>query len=146
MGAAGRASSAAENLPARWIDVAADAESVRSAVAEAMARHDYTRHGADESGVTKYRFGSPGAEFVSDALSLGLVLRVLGRPDGWAEIAVWTRTTPGGVRLTVSLVKGTFHAAKVRSLIVELIEVFRADGTLLDASAPLSSVDLEVGS
>lgn len=145
MGAAGRASSAAENLPARWIDVDADAESVRAVVADAMARHDYTRHGADEAGVTTYRFGSPGAEFVSDALSLGLVLRMLGRPDGWAEIAVWTMPTPAGVRLTVGLMKGTFHAAEVRTLIVELIEVFRADGTLLDASAPLSSVDLAVG-
>jgi len=145
MAAAGRASSAAENLPARWIDVAADDAAVRSVVDAAMLRHDYKRHDVGADGVTRYRFGSPGAEFVSDALSLGLVLRVLGKPDGWAEIATWTTPTAGGVRVSVSLVQGTFHAKKVRSLIVELIEAFRSDGTLVDASEMLSSRDLTVG-
>jgi len=145
MAAAGRASSAAENLPARWIDVASDADAVRAVVDAAMVRNDYKKHDVDDAGVVRYRFGSPGAEFVSDALSLGLVLRVLGKPDGWAEIATWTAPSADGVRVSVSLVKGTFHAKKVRSLIVELIETFRADGTLVDASEMLSSRDLTVG-
>ena len=145
MASTGPADSAVENLPARWIDVAADATSVHNTVRAAMERHHYKPHGTPADGVAMYRFGSPGAEFVSDALSLGLVLRLMKRPDGWAELAAWTVPTEGGVRLSVSLVKGVFHAEEVRTMITEIIETFRSDGTLVDASERFSSRDLPKG-
>lgn len=142
MASTGPVDSAAENLPARWIEVDADAATVHDVVGAAMARHNYKLHGTIVDGAATYRFGSPAAEFVSDALSLGLVLRLMKRPSGWAELAVVTEPATSGVRVTISLVHGVFHAKEARAMMVEIIDTFRRDGVLLTVSERFSSLDL----
>jgi len=142
-----RADAAAENLPARWIDVSAPLPVVNAAVGAAMQRHRYTPHESTADGVTRFRFGSPGIGFLADMFDVGLIRRIMRRPDeSYAEIAAWTTPIENGYRLTVSLLSGLSHANEVRSLLVELIEIFRADGVLIDASPLFSGLDLPLDS
>jgi hypothetical protein len=135
-----------EHFPARWIDVSADADAAHSTVRAAMERHHYKPYGVMADGVARYRFLSPGVDFLSSALGFGVILRMMGRPTGWAELVAWTEPAPRGLRITVSLTEGVFHGKEVRTMITELIETFRRDGLLLDVSERFSSRDLPVGS
>jgi hypothetical protein len=135
-----------EYFPARWIDIDAGADAAHDDVRSAMLRHHYKPQGALVDGVALYRFGSPAAEFLSDTLSLGLVLNLLKRPDGWAELAAWTAPAARGVRVTISLTHGVSHRRAVRSMLDEIVERFRAAGTLIGASEHFSSHDLPAGS
>ena len=147
MAAAGRADAAAEGFPARWIDVSAELPAVHAALGEAMARHRYTPHETTPDGVTHFRQGSHGLAFLADTFDLGLIRRIMGRPEeSFAQIAAWTSPVVGGHRLTVSLLDGVSHAKEVRSMLVELIETFRANGLLIDASPLFSGLDLPLDS
>lgn len=137
-----RSATAEQHYPARWIDVSVDAETAHAAVAAVVAQHDYSPTGTSAGDIRRYRFGSPGLEFLSDAVGFGLVLRALGRPDGWAELVAFTHAGDGGVRLTVSLVEGVFHARVVAAAIEEIVDTFRRDGVLVDSSEPFSGLDL----
>jgi len=142
-----RPDAAAEHLPARWIDVAAQLPVVHAAVGAAMQRHRYRAHESTADGVTRFRFGSPGLGFLADMFDVGLVRRIMRLPnESYAEIAVWTTPIENGHRLTISLLTGLSHATEVRSLLVELIDTFRADGTLVDASPLFSGIDLPLDS
>jgi hypothetical protein len=112
-----------------------------------MQRHRYRPHDTTADGVTRFRFGSPGIGFLADMFDVGLIRRIMRRPDeSYAEIAAWTTPIESGHRLTVSLLSGLSHANEVRSLLVELIETFRVEGTLVDASPLFSGVDLPLDS
>jgi hypothetical protein len=134
-----------EYFPARWIDVDTGADAAHGVVRAVMLRYRYKPYGALAEGVARYRFGSPAAEFLSDTLSLGLVLTLLKRPDGWAELAAWTAPAPRGVRVTIGLTHGVSHRRAVRSMLGDIVEAFRSDGTLIDASEPFSGHDLPAG-
>lgn len=142
MSAASRARNANRHLPARWIDVAGDAASTHAFAHTAMARRGYTPRGRVDDGVAYYQYGTPARQFFSDVLSFGIVRRLLGRPDGYALLAVWTEPIAGGTRVTVSLVTGIFHAAAVHETLAELINDVDAAGALLQAGAPFSGIDL----
>ena len=142
-----RRDSAAEYLPARWIDIAAEPPAVHGVLGAAMQRHRYRPHETTPDGVTRFRFGSPGLGFVSDMFDVGLIRRIMGRPDeSFAQIAAWTTPVDGGQRLTISLLDGLSHANEVRTMMVELIETFRTDGVLIDASPLFSGIDLPLDS
>jgi hypothetical protein len=138
--------SATEHLPARWLDISADPAAIHARTASAMRRHLYRAHGPVVDGIARYRYMSPGSEFLSDMASFGLILNILGRPDSFAELAAWTEPSPDGTRLTISLAHGIFHAKRVRAMIVEIIEEFRVDGSLVNASPPFSGLDLPLDS
>jgi hypothetical protein len=147
MAAAGRADAAAEGFPARWIDVSAEPPAIHAALGAAMARHRYTPHETTPDGVTRFRLGSHGLAFLADTFDVGLIRRLMGRPEeSFAQIAAWITPADGGHRLTVSLLDGVSHAKEVRSMLVELIETFRTDGVLVDASPLFSGLDLPLDS
>jgi hypothetical protein len=144
--AATRARNANRHLPARWIDVARDAAGTHAFAHTAMARRGYTPRGPVDDGVAYYQYGTPVRQFFSDVLSFGIVRRLLGRPDGYALLAVWTEPVAGGTRVTVSLVTGLFHAAALHETLAELITDVDAAGALLQAGAPFSGINLPADS
>jgi hypothetical protein len=137
-----RTRNANRHLPARWIDVSADEATAHAVARAAMARRHYTPRGAVADGVALYQYGTLAREFFSDLLSLGLFARLVGRPDGYARIAVWTEPIDGGTRVSVSLVTGVFHAAALRTTIGELIQDFAAAGSLIRSGDAFSGLDL----
>jgi hypothetical protein len=147
MAAGRRPDAAAQYFPARWIDVSTTEQVVRDAVQAAMRRRHYSARSTTADGVTMYRFGSRGLGFLSDMLSAGLILRIMGRPhEAWAQIAAWTTPVEGGLRVTISLLDGMSHSSQLRSMLVELIETFRRDDVLIDASPLFSGLDLPLES
>ena len=94
-----RADAAAEHMPARWIDVLAPLPVIHAAVGAAMQRHRYTPHESTAEGVKRVRFGSPGIGFLADMFDVGLIRRIMHRPnESYAEIA---GLSPGGTRRSV---------------------------------------------
>lgn len=145
MNPAGRAR-AAQQFPARWMDVSLEEGKVYEIVQIAMKRHHYSPHGEVVTGAGLYQFGSPVKEIIYDVLPLDPWFRMLGIPIGWADIAAWMVPVPGGVRLTVSLVKGVFHSKVVSEMAAELVEEFRVNGALIQASEPFTGLDLPLDS
>jgi hypothetical protein len=137
-----RARNGTKYLPARWIDVAADAATVHGFAHSAMTTHHYTQHGDISDGVAVYLYGTLLREFVFDLFAVGLILRLMGRPDGFARIVVFTEPVVNGTRVTVSLANGVFHADHVRLTIEALITRFEERGLLLGTSEPFSGLDL----
>lgn len=133
-------------FPARWIDTATDAPSAHRAAAVAMERRHYSLRDAPSPDVALYQYGTVAREFWWGMVGIDFVMRVVGRPDGWAQIAVWTTAIPGGTRIGISLRDGVFHATAVRSTIDELVADLHATGTLLAVSEPFSGLDLPADS
>ncbi|MGY4857624.1 hypothetical protein [Cryobacterium sp. AP23] len=142
MSAESRARNATQHLPARWIEVSVDAAGAHESARVAMARHRYTPVGEVVDGVAQYQYGTLLTEFLSEIAGLPLILRLAGKPYGYAKIAVWTAPVPDGTRLTVSLLTGLFHAEELRRTIDDLIIGFGAAGTLLRTGEPFSGIDL----
>lgn len=133
-------------LPARWIDVAADAATAHGFAHTALTRNHYKRRDAVTDGVAVYLYSTLAREFVFSMFAIGLVTRLMGRPDGFARVVVFTEPIANGTRLTVSLVDGVFHADNVRQSIEELITSVEDRGMLLGTSEPFSGLDLPQGS
>ncbi|WEO76311.1 hypothetical protein BJQ94_13180 [Cryobacterium sp. SO2] len=108
----------------------------------AMAGRRYTPVGERVDGVVLYQYGTLLTEFLSEIAGLPLILRLAGRPYGYAKIAVWTEPAAGGTRVSVSLLTGLFHAEALRLTVDELIRAFDTAGTLLRAGEPFSGIDL----
>ena len=109
-----------KRFPAQWIDVALSDAQAHEFVRVAMQRRRYSPLGPAEQGVVIYHWGSPGRQFLSDIVEFGLILRLMGRPDSWAQIAAWTTPAGANTRIWISLVTGTEHANAVRSMLNEL--------------------------
>lgn len=141
MSPAGRTDSI-EHYPARSMEVSLGPASVHEVVLAAMTRQRYRLHGDVAAGVGIYRIGSAAKEFLNLVLPVEIFSTMAGKPHGSAEIAAWTVPAPGGVRLTLSLRTGFPHAVVVRSVAAELIDEFRANGVLIQASEPFTGLDL----
>jgi hypothetical protein len=129
-------------FPACWVEVATDAPTAHGAASVAMRRRHYSLREAASPEVLFYQYGTGAREFWWDVLGIDLVMRMMGRPNGWAQIAVWTTAVPGGTRIWVALIDGVFHADAVRSTIDELVNDVRAAGVLLAVGEPFSGFDL----
>jgi hypothetical protein len=141
-----RARNGTKYLPARWMDVSADAATAHGFAHTAMTTHHYTQRGTVINGVAVYLYGTLLREFIFDALAVGLILRLMGRPDGFARIVVLTEPLENGTRVTVSLLDGVFHADHVRLTIEALIARFEERGMLRGTSEPFSGLDLPANS
>ena len=138
---AGRAD-AVEHYPARSMDVSMEPAAVHQIVGVAMARHRYRLCSDVSTGVGIYRTGSAAKEILNLVVPFEVFPFTAGRPHGSGEIAAWTEPAPGGVRLALSLREGFPHAVVVRAIAAELIEEFRANGVLIQASEPFTGLDL----
>ena len=129
-------------LPARWIDVAADAETVHGIAHEVMVGGHYARSGDVVDGVAVYEHGTQWREYWFDVLNIDLVLQLMGRPNGWGRIVVFTEPADAATRVTISLTDGLQHRRNVRTLTAALIDTLTQRGILIATSEPFSSMDL----
>jgi hypothetical protein len=133
-------------FPACWVDVSTDAVAAHRVAAAAMVRRHYSVRSTASPDVVFYQYGTGAREFWWDVIGIDLIMRLMGRPDGWAQIAVWTTAVPGGTRIWVALIDGVFHADAVRSTIDELVIDVRAAGILIAVGEPFSGLDLPADS
>lgn len=133
---------AVQKFPARSMDLSLEANAAHEIVRATMIRHHYKPYGEIGAGVATYRFGSLAKEFLNQIVPLDLFSSMSGKQAGSAKIAAWTEPVPGGVRLTISLVTGILHAKEASQMAAELIEEFRAKGSLIRASEPFTGFDL----
>jgi hypothetical protein len=133
-------------FPACWVDVSTDAAGAHRAAAIAMQRRHYSLRSSPSPDVAFYQYGTGAREFWWDVIGIDLIVRMMGRPDAWAQIAVWTTAVPGGTRIWVALIDGISHRDAVRSTIDELVTDVHAAGILLAVGEPFSGFDLPADS
>jgi hypothetical protein len=146
MSAASRSARLNRQFPARWIEVATDAETAHAFARAVLTKRHYRADTPPAGGAVCYEYGTRLGEFLDDMYSLGLIAYLRGRPRGYGKVAVWTEAVDGGTRVTVSLVTSHYHAKSVHAVIAELIDGITAAGMLLRVSAPFSGIDLPADS